>query len=183
MMTRALPPASSHCRPSSGLLPLRGGRDRRIHDVCSVRWSGHNSSGVSCQPAATSQRCTGSGGVPAPVTAAARPPARMGPSPHTTQAMSAPGVWGWQRRQCRRGEDLPRPVRVGAEPGDRQIGALRGGFLPSWGHARSLRTPETFGVPTGMHRTATRPAPSSERGAEPRRWPCRGDRRQCCGER
>jgi len=28
------------------------------------------------------------------------------------------------------GEDLPRPVRVGAEPGDRQIGALRGGFLP-----------------------------------------------------
>ena len=31
------------------------------------------------------------------------------------------------------GEDLPRPGGVGAEPGDRQVGALRGGFLPCSG--------------------------------------------------
>jgi len=36
-------------------------------------------------------------------------------------------------------EELPGPVGVGAEPGDRQIGPLRGGFLPRGGFMPAAR--------------------------------------------
>jgi len=71
-----------------------GGTSSWVHDADSVRWSGHSSSGVSCQPSAANQCCTGLGGVPASVAAVASLLARIGPSPHTAQAMSTTGWWG-----------------------------------------------------------------------------------------
>ena len=47
------------------------------------------------------------------------------------------------------GEGLPRLVRIGAEPGDGQVGALRGGFLPCSGLMPACRaSPGCSGVVT-----------------------------------
>lgn len=91
----------------------RGCRCRQVgswHWLCSV--SGHSSRGVSCQPSAVNHCCTGSDGASASesasasVAAVASSPLRMGPSPHTTQAISSTGLRGWQW-QCWRGRSCP----------------------------------------------------------------------------
>jgi len=49
------------------------------------------------------------------------------------------GVVGLAVAAVLSGEELPGLVGVGAEPGDRQVGALRGGFLPRGGFVPAAR--------------------------------------------
>jgi len=94
---------------------------------------------VSCQPSAPNQCCTGLGGVPALVVAVARSPVRDVPVTAHRAGDVDDGVVGLAVAAVPSGEELAGPVGIGVEPGDGEVGALGGGFLPCGGLVPAAR--------------------------------------------